>query len=61
VFNQQLNEQLPEQLKTNMDMEFDEIALFAVKNLFFADDDYITFGGAAVPGDVIIVGNFMKG
>ncbi len=60
-FNQQLNAQLPEKIKANMNMEFKEISLFAVKNLLFVDDDYITFNDAAIPGDVIITGTFIKG
>ncbi len=60
-FNQQLNAQLPEKIEANMNMEFDEISLFAVKNLLFVDDDYITFNDAAIPGDVIITGTFIKG
>lgn len=59
-FNQQLRAQLPEQLKTGMNMDFDDISLFAVKNLLFVDDDYITFDDIAIPGDVIITGTFNK-
>lgn len=60
-FNRQLKEQVPEQIKTNMNMDFDEISLFAIKNLLFVDDDYITFSDVAIPGDVIITGTFHKG
>lgn len=59
-FNQQLSAQLPEQIEKNMNMEFDEISLFAIKNLLFVDDDYITFNDVAIPGDVIITGTFRE-
>ncbi|MDE6635987.1 MAG: hypothetical protein K2K09_05200, partial [Lachnospiraceae bacterium] len=59
-FNQQLRAQLPEKLRTNMNMDFDDISLFAVKNLLFVDDDYITFVDVAIPGDVIVTGTFNK-
>lgn len=57
-FNQQLRAQLPDKLKSNMNMDFDEISLFAVKNLLFVDGDYITFDDVAIPGDVIVTGSF---
>lgn len=60
-FNQQLSAQLPEQIEKNMNMEFNEISLFAIKNLLFVGDDYITFNDVAIPGDVIITGIFNKG
>lgn len=57
-FNQQLRAQLPDKLKSNMNMDFDEISLFAVENLLFVDGDYITFDDVAIPGDVIVTGSF---
>ncbi|MCH5248405.1 MAG: hypothetical protein J1E98_00660 [Lachnospiraceae bacterium] len=57
-FNKRLKEQVPEQIKANMNMDFDAISLFAIKNLLFVDDDYITFSNVAIPGDVIITGTF---
>lgn len=60
-FNQQLSAQLPEQVKSNINMDFDEISLFAVKNLLFVNNDYITFNDIAIPGDIVITGNFNKG
>lgn len=59
-FNQQLRAQLPEKLKTNMNMKFNDISLFAVKNLLFVDDNYITFDAVAIPGDIIVTGTFNK-
>lgn len=57
-FNKQLKNQIPDKVKQNMNIEFDEISLFALKNLLFVEDDYITFNDAAIPGDVVITGTF---
>ncbi len=57
-FNQQLQQQIPNKIKENLNINFDEISLFAIKNLLFVDDDYITFDDVAIPGDVVITGTF---
>lgn len=57
-FNQQLQQQIPDKVKENLNIDFDEISLFAIKNLLFVDDDYITFDDVAIPGDVVITGTF---
>ncbi|MCM1261718.1 MAG: hypothetical protein NC313_03275 [Butyrivibrio sp.] len=59
-FNQQLRQQIPSKVKENLNIDFDEISLFAIKNLLFVDDNYITFDDVAIPGDVVITGTFNK-
>ncbi len=39
-------------------MSFTAVSLFAIKNLLFPADDFITFSQAAVPGDMLVLGNF---
>lgn len=57
-FNTQLKAQIPDKVKQNMNIDFEEISLFALKNLLFVEDDYITFKDVAIPGDIIVTGTF---
>ncbi|HBA72590.1 MAG: hypothetical protein A2X82_03245 [Geobacteraceae bacterium GWC2_55_20] len=56
--NQQIKEQVPSQIVRQLDVSFDPISLFALKNLLFPSNNYIKFSGAYVPGDALIVGTF---
>lgn len=57
-FNTQLKAQIPDKVKQNLNIDFEEISLFALKNLLFVEDDYIAFKDVAIPGDIIITGTF---
>nr|WP_010248678.1 hypothetical protein [Acetivibrio cellulolyticus] len=57
-FNQQINQQLPGQIVGHMNISFNEISLFALKNLLFVNNNYINFKSANIPGDFLITGNF---
>ncbi len=56
--NQQVKAQVPQQIVTQMNVSFTAVSLFAIKNLLFPADDFITFSQAAVPGDMLVLGNF---
>lgn len=56
--NQQVKAQVPQQITSQMNVSFTAVSLFAIKNLLFPADDYITFTQAAVPGDMLVLGNF---
>ncbi|MEO1340173.1 MAG: hypothetical protein AAFV28_03285 [Cyanobacteria bacterium J06635_13] len=38
--------------------DFEAISVFALKNLLFPSNNYIDFKSTALPGDMLIVGNF---
>ncbi|TCW87380.1 hypothetical protein C5O80_05565 [Burkholderia sp. SRS-46] len=56
--NQQVKAQVPEQIVAQLNVSFTSVSLFAIKNLLFPAHDYITFTRAAVPGDMLVLGNF---
>lgn len=56
--NSQIQAQLPNQIASNLSMTFDAISVFALKNLLFPEGNYISFSASAIPGDLLLVGNF---
>lgn len=56
--NQQIRNQVPKQIADKLSLQFDSISVFALKNLLFPADNYITFSACAVPGDLLLLGNF---
>ncbi|HEX3148041.1 MAG TPA: hypothetical protein VHR66_08145 [Gemmataceae bacterium] len=59
-FNQQLRNQVPGQVASQVSVSFTPMSLFALKNLLFPSKNYINFAGAYIPGDALIVGTFTK-
>jgi hypothetical protein len=60
LFNQNLKNQLPPQVKKQLDVGFAPISIFALKNLLFPTKNYIDMDGVAAPGDILLLGNFKK-
>ncbi|AZE51336.1 hypothetical protein C4K04_5698 [Pseudomonas chlororaphis] len=58
--NQRIKDQIPPQIKRKLSIKFDAISVFALKNLLFPNDNYITFDACAIPGDLLLLGNFDK-
>lgn len=56
--NQQIQSQVPTQIAEKLSIQFDSISVFALKNLLFPSNNYISFSSCAVPGDLILLGNF---
>ncbi|KUM02984.1 hypothetical protein AWB61_12925 [Chromobacterium sp. F49] len=55
-FLDQLSNQLPPYIRSNLGVNFQGISLFALKNLLFPANNIITFNGAYTPGDMIVFG-----
>jgi hypothetical protein len=60
IFNRNLKEQLPGQVKKQLDVGFAPISIFALKNLLFPTKSYIDMQDVAAPGDILLLGNFAK-
>ncbi len=60
IFNRNLKEQLPDQIKNQLKVSFDPISIFALKNLLFPTKNYIDMEYVAAPGDILLLGNFKK-
>lgn len=58
--NQQVKSQVPQQIATQLNVSFSAVSLFAIKNLLFPANNYINFTRAAVPGDLLVLGNFQS-
>jgi hypothetical protein len=56
--NQQIQSQVPQQIVQKLSIQFEAVAVFALKNLLFPANNYITFSSCGVPGDLILLGNF---
>ncbi|ACF15061.1 conserved hypothetical protein [Chloroherpeton thalassium ATCC 35110] len=56
--NQQIESQIPGQIAGKLSIKFDAISVFALKNLLFPANNYISFSSIAVPGDLLLLGNF---
>ncbi len=56
--NQEIQKQIPGQLAPKLTFKFEPISVFALKNLLFPSGNYIHFSSAAVPGDLLLLGNF---
>jgi hypothetical protein len=48
------------QVRKQLDAGFAPISIFALKNLLFPTKNYIDMDAVAVPGDVLLLGNFKK-
>lgn len=58
--NTQLKAQVPDQVKRQMDIAFDPVSVFALKNLLFPVKNYLELTEAYAPGDLLVVGKFKK-
>jgi hypothetical protein len=58
--NQQIQKQIPAQIAENLKFDFETISVFALKNLLFPTNNYIVFATCAIPGDLLLLGNFKK-
>lgn len=58
--NNAIRDQLPPQVVKQLDVPFDPVSVFALKNLLFPKN-YISFEGSYVPGDLLVVGSFVAG
>lgn len=56
--NQQIQNQIPGQIAGKISFNFKAISVFALKNLLFPSNNYINFSSSALPGDMLVVGNF---
>ena len=59
--NQQINAQVPAQIADKLSLlSFKAISVFALKNLLFPTNNYISFTSCAIPGDMLLLGNFKQ-
>ena len=56
--NRQIQNQIPNKIASKLVFDFEAISVFALKNLLFPSNNYINFESSALPGDMLIVGNF---
>jgi hypothetical protein len=59
--NQQIQAQIPGQIAGKLSFNFTPISVFALKNLLFPSNNYIVFQSSALPGDLLILGDFDSG
>ncbi|WDD90485.1 hypothetical protein Bsp3421_000332 (plasmid) [Burkholderia sp. FERM BP-3421] len=59
--NEKIRDQVPKQIVKQLDVSFAAVSLFAIKNLLFPTNNYITFTKSAAPGDMLVLGNFSGG
>ncbi len=59
-FLDQLRDQLPEQIRKQVDVPFKSVSLFALKNLLFPQKNIVDLKEAYTPGDLVIFGGFTK-
>ncbi|ARV63402.1 hypothetical protein BZZ01_32905 (plasmid) [Nostocales cyanobacterium HT-58-2] len=58
LVNQQIKEQVPPQIVAQLNVSFEPISIFALKNLLFPSKNYINFSSVHVPGDLLLLGTF---
>lgn len=58
LVNQQIAEQVPPQIVAQLNVSFEPISIFALKNLLFPSKNYINFSSVHVPGDLLLLGTF---
>jgi hypothetical protein len=56
--NKQLKDHLPGQITGKINVNFNSVSVFALKNLLFPSNNYIDLSAVYVPGDLLIVGSF---
>lgn len=59
-FLEQLQKQLPDQIRAQVDVPFRSVSLFALKNLLFPGENIVDLKAAYAPGDLVIFGSFTK-
>ena len=58
--NNQLKQTLPQQIKDKINVGFNGVSVFALKNLLFPSNNYIDLQSVYVPGDLLILGDFIE-
>ena len=58
LVNQRINAQVPSQIAAKLSFPFQAISVFALENLLFPADNYISFDACAIPGDLLLLGKF---
>ncbi|BAU27774.1 MAC/Perforin domain-containing protein [Aneurinibacillus soli] len=56
--NQALKDQIPGQVADKINVDFEPVSVFALKNLLFPSKNYINLTEVYAPGDLVIFGNF---
>lgn len=59
--NKQLQATLPNQVTSKINVSFNDVSVFALKNLLFPSKNYLNLQSVYVPGDLLILGNFTTG
>ncbi|MEA9414187.1 hypothetical protein [Flavobacterium sp. PL02] len=59
LFNIQLNEQIPPKLTKQLNVSFNDVSVFALKNLIFPQGNYIELKDVNCPGDLLITGSII--
>jgi hypothetical protein len=57
--NAELQKALPPQIQSNLDFGFTGVSVFALENLLFPSGNCIKLEDVSVPGDLLILGNFV--
>ncbi len=57
--NAELQKKVPDRISEKINVKFDSISVFALKNLLFPSNNYINLKEVYVPGDLLIVGKFI--
>jgi hypothetical protein len=57
--NKQLQGSLPNQVTSKINVSFKDVSVFALKNLLFPSKNYLNLQSVYVPGDLLILGNFI--
>ncbi len=57
--NQLVQQQLPPQIASKLSINFKRISIFALKNLLFPEKNFIDFSSCSIPGDLLLLGNFL--
>lgn len=56
--NKQLQNSLPGQVTSKINVSFKDVSVFALKNLLFPSKNYLNLQSVYVPGDLLILGKF---
>jgi hypothetical protein len=55
-FNQQLKNQIPGQVTSQLNTKFNDVSVFALKNLLFTNGNLINMDAGNIPGDLLLTG-----
>jgi hypothetical protein len=58
--NRAIKAQIPPKITAVLNVPFQPISVFALKNLLFPGSNVIVFKSVHVPGDLVIFGDFLK-